>query len=1086
MSAVARTPSSLLVALLVLTALSPMALVQAQPAQTSEYYYGVEYDWTSLDNDLQNISGLDIQALFTEIMNDADAAGFNLDLGQLTTGATNIYVHQTEDISPQTIQDLSGEDIEVWSRTSDVVVRHGLLSNAVVLTDWSETTFGSDPTSFDISIIGEAENVLAVDILYTEYLNDAYELIGADMDIDMTVGNDMNLAVDIALEGGGETLSVDFDTGINFEYTISSDAVWRLGTYSPIYVEAASNDYTMWECIDDAMDAGVEDDDWGDGTYVYDHCGLIDGDYDGTANYEIYMTGLPTEDFGFDAGALDITLSDELTNAGTFEAEAEMDMVEFSMGEALQVDLGDGQSTDVVACDSCPPGNPVMFVMMANVLMHASEAFATAIAEDFEAQLDESVGSFLEDAFGSEDGDHADWDYEGDMFACDSGELINSEFVNDGWDDCEDGSDEMDFYLQASVGTDWDTGEEIVWAYGMLDPELLGYGGTNYICESGDEVAWSDLNDGWTDCYDGSDEADYEYEDETTQFLCADGSETIYLSSVNDGWDDCTDGSDESQYDENTGEETTMFTCADGSDDIILSWVNDGYDDCADASDESAYATVTETSTFLCDDGSEIPFSEVNDGWEDCADGSDEVEIEEDKFYYCQSGDDIPWQWVNDGESDCPDGDDEYDSTNNADYYCWADDESISFAALNDGIDDCSDGDDEGHAAVYGMEVWIYDGDNTLLAESTHMLCSSYSMCDADGSEGEISLATDLPAPTAYGETTMCVSANVYDEDETLVAEVADMCASMWSGPSIDYIGLTDDGSMTLRMYASASSWSDAYDDITMNYEVVDEMNNVIDSGSASFMDDYSISIEEYIDVSEEGNYCVTVSLVQDGASEAFDMDEECADISADIEPSDRLVTIVEAFADSGLEDVLEAFGQNLEDTFNDVGENEAPEFPYVDGIWAPLWSTEHATIVGVGVYAWDENDNGYVIAGPETTGYSGDLPMVFASIHYITGVPAQEAQTAMADLTALEDIVDVENHNLDSLSEALEDAGVDLTDIDLGNDDGTDGTDDGTPTAEDIAEDAGLLPFMSPFTLVAMVGLAALVFSPRRAARNE
>ena len=103
MSTARRTPARLLATLLLLTALSPIALVQAVPDEPSEYYYGVEYDWSSLDSDVQNVTGLDIQQLFTEIMEDADQAGFNLDLGQLTTGATNVYVHQTEDIAPQTL-----------------------------------------------------------------------------------------------------------------------------------------------------------------------------------------------------------------------------------------------------------------------------------------------------------------------------------------------------------------------------------------------------------------------------------------------------------------------------------------------------------------------------------------------------------------------------------------------------------------------------------------------------------------------------------------------------------------------------------------------------------------------------------------------------------------------------------------------------------------------------------------------------------------------------------------------------------------------------------------------------------------------
>ena len=148
--------------------------------------------------------------------------------------------------------------------------------------------------------------------------------------------------------------------------------------------------------------------------------------------------------------------------------------------------------------------------------------------------------------------------------------------------------------------------------------------------------------------------------------------------------------------------------------------------------------------------------------------------------------------------------------------------------------------------------------------------------------------------------------------------------------------------------------------------------------------------------------------------------------------------------------------------------------------MWAPLWSNEHATIVGVGVYAWDESENGYVIAGPTTTGYSQELPMTFASIRYITGVPAQEAQQEMAEFDDLEDIVDVENHDLSELEDVLEEAGADTSDLGL-----TDGSDDSSDesepqTAEEVAEDSGLLPFVSPLTVMALIGLAALAGNRR------
>ena len=189
---------------------------------------------------------------------------------------------------------------------------------------------------------------------------------------------------------------------------------------------------------------------------------------------------------------------------------------------------------------------------------------------------------------------------------------------------------------------------------------------------------------------------------------------------------------------------------------------------------------------------------------------------------------------------------------------------------------------------------------------------------------------------------------------------------------------------------------------------------------------------------------------------------------------------MIEALAESGVDEVFANFGEHLGETFSDVAENEAPEFPYTDGMWAPMWSNEHATIVGVGVYAWDESENGYVIAGPTTTGYSQELPMTFASIRYITGVPAQEAQQEMAEFDDLEDIVDVENHDLTELVDVLQEAGADTSDLGLGEG-SDDSSDESEPqTAEDVAEDSGLLPFVSPLTVMALIGLAALAGNRR------
>ena len=171
----------------------------------------------------------------------------------------------------------------------------------------------------------------------------------------------------------------------------------------------------------------------------------------------------------------------------------------------------------------------------------------------------------------------------------------------------------------------------------------------------------------------------------------------------------------------------------------------------------------------------------------------------------------------------------------------------------------------------------------------------------------------------------------------------------------------------------------------------------------------------------------------------------------------------------------------NLEDRLETIEPFE--EFPYNDGRWAPLWSNEHAAMVGVGVYVMDD-DGSYTMAGPTTQGYSDDAPAKL-SIRYLTGLDANAETNGMEEATNIADIVDVEDHNLDDIAEDLAEAGIDVSNLTLPEGNPTDGTTNGDnptpPTAEELAEDAGALPFLSPVSMVAVIVLAGVVAGSRR-----
>ena len=70
-------------------------------------------------------------------------------------------------------------------------------------------------------------------------------------------------------------------------------------------------------------------------------------------------------------------------------------------------------------------------------------------------------------------------------------------------------------------------------------------GGPSFVCGDGEEVPFDWVNDGYEDCSDGSDEQQYDSEgNKINWFDCHDGSE-VWVDQVNDGYEDCPDGEDE-------------------------------------------------------------------------------------------------------------------------------------------------------------------------------------------------------------------------------------------------------------------------------------------------------------------------------------------------------------------------------------------------------------------------------------------------------------------------------------------------------------------------------------------------------------
>ena len=536
--------NAILIAFLLCLSTVPMTVSAQASSIQNEVAYGIEYDWSNLDDDFDSMTGINLNEILSRTMLAATDAGLTLTVAQLSTGSSNIYVESAEDRTATTIE-IDDESHSVWTRATDVTIRHAVLFDSALVTEWIDSS-GSDPTGFDGYLSVDSENAVAVDVNMIEYLDDDYNLYGIDMDFSLASEVSVEYQMDAGLEGAGEEFDFALTFGTGFDLNVpEATAEWRLGEKAPFFPVVSTYEDVEIECADDAAltTSGSEAD-------LKIECGTMEGDYSVSTGFTFDLSDIPTENFGMDAGLLDISISDEISSTGGWDTDME-DFLEaddedddddgddddsddddsendgYGGDPDASIIIAEGGSpVDVVSCD-CGTANPLMFLMLAAMLTNIGEAFAEDAAEElgdtFEEEFSEAVEGIGEALGGSEedDDDDDDDDYS-EWFTCANGMEIDEYREDDGSNDCDDWSDE----------TEYDT------FYPCDDIETSMEG-----------VQLYEVNNGMDDCSDLSDEnvlwLQHVGLDIQTMYECADGSRDVSEWSIGNGWDECDDGSDE-------------------------------------------------------------------------------------------------------------------------------------------------------------------------------------------------------------------------------------------------------------------------------------------------------------------------------------------------------------------------------------------------------------------------------------------------------------------------------------------------------------------------------------------------------------
>ena len=462
-------------------------------AQSSDSIaFGIEYDYSNINADVESMIGLDLTEIFQEVMAAGDDAGIDLLIGRVTTGTTTIVFEQYDgDIATL---DVDGTPTDFSTKITELTVRHGVLDDFAVNAEWDDSYAG-----IELTVGYDAEQLFNADVLYTEYFDANMDLHGMDMEMDIDAMIEYSVGISGELSGDGESLPFDVELKIGTSYEINNGLLEvRIDEPSPVYNEMVNlqpGEELGWDCGSDETYV----DSWSGGVEIGDVCSEHNIHYETATSVVFELTGIPTEELGLPAGDFDISITDSVTDL--YDGEVEL----FFMGGAMElldeptqmITIDDGSTLEVhqAYASPTPLAFPAMWAMMwANSVVGSGDYPTIVDALMGNANFEEIFGDIAEGIENDLDGgDDDDQNY----FTCANLNEIPYDYLEDGYDDCGDNSDE------------------------------------EFFCNNGEQIPPGWVNDGYGDCQNGEDETMGPQYDLYIEMLSSSEDEMEFDYSVN-------------------------------------------------------------------------------------------------------------------------------------------------------------------------------------------------------------------------------------------------------------------------------------------------------------------------------------------------------------------------------------------------------------------------------------------------------------------------------------------------------------------------------------------------------------------------